>query len=112
LREIFLNQERSEMNGELPCISRHLTKLDAILMDDPLTDLSLRTLMLARAAYVSARMYQEDPEPIIKHLLLLSIRCHHRQFMKLPKPYSDALAPIWSKWLDVLEEEEKELANA
>jgi hypothetical protein len=28
LREIFLNQERSEMNGELPCISRHRRHLD------------------------------------------------------------------------------------
>jgi hypothetical protein len=82
---------------------------------DQLTDLGLRTEILARAAYVSARMYEEEPEPFIKHLLLHMIRRHHRQFMKLPKRYSDALAPIWSKWLDVLEEEErewKEFANA
>lgn len=112
LRENFLDQERSEMNGELPCITRHLTNLDRVLVEDPLTDLSLRIEILARAAYVSARMYAEEPEPIIKHLVLHSIRQHHRQFMKLPKRYSNALAPIWSEWLDVLEEEEKASATA
>jgi len=110
-REILLNQELTEITPDgLPNVSRHLTKLDAILMDDPLTDLNLRTEAVARAAYISALMYQEEPEPIIKHLLLLSVRRHHRQFMKLPKCYADALAPIWSKWLDVLEKEE--LADA
>jgi hypothetical protein len=112
LREIFLNQERSEMNGELPCITRHLTNLDRVLVEDPLTDLNLRIEILARAAYVSARRYKEEPEPFIKHLVLLSIRQHHRQFMKFPKRYSDELAPIWSEWLDVLEEEEKASATA
>jgi hypothetical protein len=74
LREIFLDQERSEMNGELPCISRHLTNLDAVLVEDQLSDLNLRIKILARLAYVSARMYAEEPEPFIKHLVLLSIR--------------------------------------
>ena len=109
LRKRFLEQERIEMNGELPCISRHLTELDAILADDPHTDPELRIEMLARAAYVSARLYAEEPEPIIKYLLLLSVRRHHRQFMKLP--FAERLAPIWETWLDVLNEEE-ERANA
>jgi hypothetical protein len=105
LREIFLTQERNERNGELPPISRHLTNLDRLLVDDALTDLSLCIEIVARAAYVSALMYKEEPEPIIRHLLLLSIRRHHRQFMKLP--CADALAGIWSEWLDVLDEEER-----
>src|SRR5215471_7036793 len=79
LRQIFLAQERSEMNGELPCITRHLTNLDWILAQDPLTDLSLRVEMLARAAYISALQYKEEPEPLIKQLLLHCVRRHHRQ---------------------------------
>src|SRR5215831_10884343 len=84
-RELFLNQEHSEMRiGELPCVSRHLTHLDLLLMEDPLTDLGLRVAILARCAFISALLYEEEPEPLIKHLLLLSVRQHHRQFMKLP----------------------------
>jgi hypothetical protein len=109
LREIFLAQERSEMRiGELPCITRHLTNLDGILAEDPLTDLSPRVEMLARAAYISALQYKEEPEPLIKQLLQLSIRRHHRQFMKLPEPVREAGAWIWGEWLDVLNDEERE----
>ena len=110
LRQIFLAQERSEMNGELPCITRHLTNLDGILAEDQLTDLRLRVEMLARAAYISALRYKEEPEPIIKHLLLLSIRQHHRQFMKLPAAVREGFAPMWGEWLSVLEEEERSYA--
>ena len=107
-RELFLDQERSEMRiGELPCISRHLTHLDLLLMEDPLTDLGLRIASIARCAFISARLYEEEPEPIIKHILLLSIRQHHRQFMRLPAPVRKAGAWIWGTWLDVLEEEEE-----
>ena len=115
-REVLLNQERMERTPDgLPNVSRHLTKLDAILINDPLTSPTTRLEVVARAAYVSALMYEEEPEPLIKNILLLSIRRHHRQFMKLPKRYTDALAPIWATWLDVLEAEErewKELADA
>jgi len=76
-----------------------LTVLDHLLMDDPLTDFNLRIEVLARAAYISALMYREEPEPLIKHLLLLCIRRHHRQFMKLPESWREGLAPIWAEWL-------------
>jgi hypothetical protein len=110
LREIFLNQERNERNGELPPITRHLNNLDRVLSEDQLTGLSLHIEIIARAAYVTALQYKEEPEPLIKHLLLLCIRQHHRQFMKLP--CAEALAGIWGEWLHVLEEEEEECAYA
>jgi len=40
-----------------------ITHLDLLLMEDPLTDLGLRVEILARCAFISALMYEEEPEP-------------------------------------------------
>jgi hypothetical protein len=92
-------------------MSRKLTKIDDWLIQQPNLPARVVAQIYTRMMWVTAVEYEQEKDPIRKHLRLLSIRDDYDLWCELPKALRDAMDPYWATWLDVLNTEEQRLAN-
>ena len=92
-------------------MSRKLTKIDDWLIQQPNLPARVVAQIYTRMMWVTAVEYEQEKDPMRKHLWLLSIRDHYEIWRELPKALQDAMDPYWATWLDVLNTEEQRLAN-
>jgi hypothetical protein len=104
-----MRQMRKELIWSVPLPDPRITRLDMQLIEHPLTDLSLLFEIYSRLMYVSAATYAVEATPEEKGWMLLMLRDHYREFRKAPERCQEVLRPLWLDWVEVLNEEEREL---
>ena len=104
-----MRQLRKELIWSVPITDQRITKLDMRLLEHPLTDLSLLFEIYSRIMYVTAATYAVQATPQEKRWMLLSLRDCYREFCQMPERVQECLRPFWLEWVDVLNDEEREL---
>ena len=107
-----MRQLRKELIWSVPITDRRISELDMRLIEHPLTDLSLHFEIYQRMMYVTAATYAVKATPQQKHWMLLALRDCYREFRQMPERVQELLRPLWLEWVDVLNEEERELERA
>src|SRR6516225_54480 len=107
-----MRQMRKELIWSVPITDQRITKLDMRLIEHPLTDLSLHFEIYQRMMYVTAATYAVKATPQQKHWMLLALRDCYRELCQMPERVQELLRPLWLEWVDVLNEEERELERA
>ena len=99
---------RDQLIHFVPIIDERITACDLWLAAQPV-QLNLRTAIevLWRTAYAGALKYEDEPDPVTKHNMLLSIReCYRMLQREIPAPYCAQIARVlFEVWLDVFEDE-------
>jgi hypothetical protein len=104
-----LRQERNELILRGPITNPRIMHLDAQLIQHPLTDFPLMFVIYYRVMMVGALIYELEANPEEKHKMLVSLREHHREFCNAPERIQELLRPLWMKWVDTLNNEERKL---
>jgi hypothetical protein len=104
-------KKRKALMRTVPIMSDQITQLDKWLVTQPITIKELIQIW-SRSMYVEWVMYG-DLSPDLKHLILLRLRDHYREFQTLPASWQARLWPMWANWMaEFLDEEmEQEAAN-
>jgi hypothetical protein len=92
-------------------LSKDFINIERRLVKHPLTNVHMHFAIFMRIAWAEAVLYGlVDPDR--KRKMLLRLRERFRATQRWPEQSQDAFAPLWAHWLEVLNEEERELANA
>jgi hypothetical protein len=111
IHRVFL--KRQDLMWKRPIMDEEITHLDEWLLQHKLP-LDVLITIWSRAMYCEY-LLSTDLNPAQKHLCLLRLREHYRQFQKLPQRVQEVLWPIgWARWhAEFLSEEmREEAANA
>jgi len=102
--------KRQDLMRKVPIMDERITRIDMWLLQQKLP-LDILIAIYSRAQFCSWVFYG-DAHPELKHLMLLQLRDHYREFQKLPQRWQDALWPCWERWhLELLDEEMGAMAN-
>jgi hypothetical protein len=102
----YVLQLRSDLMRAKPITSDQITKLDKWLIAQPALPISAVVQIWTRMMWVSACEYEQEQDPLTKHLNLLSLRDHFHDFLALPEWMQEDMRPYWLEWLNVLNAEE------
>ena len=82
-----------------------ITRCDLWLVQQPKLPLDCLVAIYSRAMFCDWVFYG-DAHRELKHLMLLRLRDHYRDFQKLPQAWQEALWPCWERWrAEFLDEE-------
>jgi hypothetical protein len=108
IHRVFL--KRQDLMWTKPIMSEEITRLDMWLVQQPKLPLDCVVAIWSRAMFCEWVFYG-DATAELKHLILLRLREHYREFQKLPQRWHDVLWPMWERWRAEFLDEEMEEAN-
>ena len=102
--------KRQDLMRKVPIMDERITRIDVWLLQQKLP-LDILIAIFSRASFCSWVFYG-DAHPELKHLMLLRLRDHYREFQKLPQRWQEALWSIgYGRWYaEFLDQEEQEAA--
>ena len=101
---------RKSLMWTKPIMSEEITRLDKWLVHQPKLPLKDMIEIWSRAMYCDWVFYG-DADRELKHLMLLRLREHYREFKTLPQRWQEALSPMWEWWAAEFFDEEMEEAR-
>jgi hypothetical protein len=104
-------KKRKALLHSVPIMSKELTEIDKWLATQSGLPLKVLLDVWQRAMFCSWVFYG-DAHPELKHIMLLQLRDHYRDFQKLPPRLQTRMWPMWERFRQEFLDEEMEQANA